>query len=98
MARISAWHQCRAFVVAHLAFAGQHDQWSFLSIAHGVQLRDLLDRFGKEKRIIIVFRLPDGGEMKQRIAACAARAPVSTDGNRPEGKRYGAFKTENTTG
>ncbi len=31
-------HQCGAFVIAHLAFAEQHDQRSSLAVAHGVQL------------------------------------------------------------
>ena len=31
-------HECGAFVIAHLAFAEQHDDGAPLTIAHGVQL------------------------------------------------------------
>ena len=36
-ARQSIEHQSRTFVVAHLAFAEQHNQRSAMAIAHGVQ-------------------------------------------------------------
>src|SRR5450830_1087377 len=41
-------HQSRAFVVAHLAFAEQHDQRSPVAIAHGMQFR-----------VQAAFRTPD---------------------------------------